>query len=179
MSMPYICFNLRLTYCQSIHRTVHSKGAVLVKILCEVIDELGGASSPAFSVLEGTIVGLIHHTESHTFSCVQDTIYEFVHRFTTLTTAGRLEMGGRLLHVIFTVRKGNRVSDWETGAKLALELLDSAESIQEEKPGRELVKACAVLLQTADMSVVVSKGAKLVDSIQKYQVCSSHQIRLT
>lgn len=152
---------------------------MIVKILCEVVDELGGASSPAFSVLEGVVVGLIHHTESRTFSCVQDTIYEFVLRLTTLTTAGRLEMGGRLLYVIFTVRKGNRVSDWEMGARLALELLDSAISIQEDKPGREIVKACAVLLQTADMSIVISKGAKLVDSIQKYQVCSPHQTQHT
>lgn len=152
---------------------------MLVKILCEVVDELGGISSPAFRVLEWVLVGLIHHTELHTFSCVQDTIYGFVHRFTALTTADRFEMGGRLLHIIFTVRKGNRVSNWETGAKLALELLDSAISIQEEKLGREIVKACAVLLQTADMSIVISKGTKLVDRLQKYQVCSSHQIWLT
>lgn len=121
-------------------------------------------------MIQGVIIGLIHHTQAQTFTDIQSTIYEFVDKSTTKSTARNLGMRARLLYAIFTVRKGNRITDWVTGATLLLDLLDHAISMKDDKTARETVKASAVLLQTADMDVVISKGAKIIERIQKYQV---------
>jgi len=142
----------------------------LIKVLCEVTEAIGGSLGPAFGVVQGVTIGLIHHTQAQTFTDIQNTIYEFVDKSTTESTAGSLEMRARVLYVIFTVRKGNRITDWITGATLLLDLLDYAILLKDDKTVREIVKASAVLLQTADMDVVISKGAKIIERIQKYQV---------
>lgn len=152
----------------SVENTIHSKGPELVRVLCEVTEAIGGSSCPAFDVVQGVIIGLIHHTQAQTFTDIQNTIYEFVEKSTTESTAGNLEMRARLLYVIFTVRKGNRITDWVTGATLLLDLLDYAILIEDDNTVREIAKASAVLLQTADMDVVISKGAKIIERIQKY-----------
>ena len=81
-------------------------------------------------------------------------------------------MGARLLSVIFTVRKGNRITDWVKGSNLLIELLDASLLLEDGKAAREISKASAVLLQTADMDVVIPKGSKIIERIQKYQVWS-------
>jgi len=145
----------------------------LVKILCEVTEEIGGSLSPAFGVVQGVIIGLIHHTQAQTFTDIQNTVYDFVDKPINENTAENLEMRARLLYVIFTVRKGNRITDWVTGATLLLDLLDYAIPMKADKTIREIAKASAVLLQTADMHVVISKGAKIIERTQKYQVRTS------
>ncbi|KAF8430325.1 armadillo-type protein [Tirmania nivea] len=160
--------SLFLESCVSVENTIHSKGPTLVKVLCEVAEALG-SFGPAFDVVQGVIIGVIHHTQGQTFTDIQNTIYEFMNKSTTESTAGNLEMRARLLYVIFTVRKGSRITDWVTGATLLLDLLDYAISMKNDKIVREIAKASAVLLQTADMDVVISKGAKIIEGIQKCQ----------
>lgn len=138
--------------------------------MCEISEEMGGSSTVAFDVVQGVIIGLIHHTDANTFNDIQKTVYDFVDKLTTDSNSEKLTIGARLLYVMFTVRKGNRINDWATGASLILDLLDSALIIEDDKAAWEIAKCSAVLLQTADMDVVIPKGAKIIERIQKHQV---------
>lgn len=142
----------------------------MFKALCEICQGIGGPSSPVFDVVQGVCIGLIHHTQAETFTEIQNTVYEFIEQLIVTGRAENLELGARLLYVIFTVRKGNRITDWVTGASLLIELLDSLLPLSEDKAAHEIAKASAVLLQTADMDVVIPKGCKIIERIQKYQV---------
>lgn len=142
----------------------------MVKAICDITKEFWGVTSPAYDVIQGVIVGLIHHTQANTFTDIQDTIYAAVDKLATERNGTKLHMGGRLLYVMFTVQKGVRISAWETGAELLLKLLDSANLVSDDTPVEEIIKASAVLLQTASMDIVIQKGAKIVERIQNYEV---------
>ncbi|KAI5797940.1 armadillo-type protein [Peziza echinospora] len=155
-----------LESCVSVDNTIHSKAPGLIRALCDKTFERNTASGPVVGVLEGVLVALIHHTQSPTFVEVQDVVYDVVEA-SAKKSSTELELSGKLLYTIFTTRKGNRISDWNRGAELIIELLHAVQESGDQTPLWPILKASAVLLQSADMSVVISRGTKIIEGILK------------
>ena len=132
---------------------------------------MDGAKGPIFRVVQGVIVGLIHHTQKETFTEVEDVLHSFVRTLIADTSAQKLEMVAKLLYTTSTTRRGDRVTDWDTAADLVVKLWDTIpEAISCDETAWEVAKAGAVILQLSPMNVFIPKSAKLMERIQEYQV---------
>ena len=149
----------------------------MVRALCDKTFERNTASGPVVNVLEGVLVALIHHTQSPSFVEIQDAVYDVVEA-TAKNSPTELELSGKLLYTIFTTRKGNRISDWNRGAELIIELLKAVQVSGDQTPLWSILKASAVLLESADMSVVISRGTKVIEGVLKNKVCLKYPIDL-
>lgn len=155
--------------------TIHSKGPQILKTMLE----LTGTDGPCFHICEGTLVALMHHTTPETFHSALAVVYAFIEELLkTDATPQKVEMAGRLLYTVATVRKGCRIKDWQAASAVAVTILQvttelpvSGEASREglKKAVWEALKAAAMILQQADLEVVIQNCGRVVDMAKGFQ----------
>lgn len=160
--------------------TIHSKGSQILRAMLDISLELSDTSGPCFRVFEGVLVALMHHTTSETFHPALAVVYEFIDSLIKAETLSpqRIEMAGRLLYTVVTVRKGCRIKDWQKASIVAVGILQAATTLQTEGERQheelktavwESLKAAAMILQQADLEVAIQKCGKVVDMVKGFQ----------
>lgn len=152
--------------------TIHSKGPQVLKTMLELVDDNG----PCFSVCQGVLVALMHHTTPETFHPVLAVVYDFINELLKAdATPQKVEMAGRLLYTVVTVRKGCRITDWQGASVVAVAILQVATKLpmtNKEGPKKavwEALKATAMILQQADLEVAIQNCGKVVDIAKGFQ----------
>lgn len=164
--------------CISVDRTIHSKGPQILRTMLDISLDLSDTSGPCFSVCQGVLISLMHHTTSETFQPALTSIYEFFAELLNAdsVTPQRVRMAARLLYTVVTVRKGSRIMDWQKVAIAAVYILEVGTSLVVEEQAEELngavwegLKAATIILQQADLEIVISRCAKVVDKAREFQ----------
>ncbi|KAH8153790.1 uncharacterized protein LAJ45_01557 [Morchella importuna] len=164
--------------CVSVDRTLHSKGPQILRTMLDISLELSDTSGPCFSVCEGVLISLMHHTTPETFQPALTVVYEFLAELLDAdsVTPKRVRMAATLLYTVVTVRKGCRIMDWQKTAIAAAYILEVGTSLKEEEQTEELkeavweaLKASAMILQQADLEIVISRCGKVVDKARDFQ----------
>ncbi|CUS08070.1 unnamed protein product, partial [Tuber aestivum] len=160
--------------CVGVDRGLHSKAPVVMESLVQVAKELGeDIGGRCFKIIEGVLISLIHHTNNETFRPALQVIYATNNLGDGLST----RMSARLLYICLTVRKGNRIADWGSAGEVAVANVRAAVKLLDESNDGEGVretmweslKATAMVMQTADMEVVISRLRRVMDSVKEFQ----------
>lgn len=106
-------------------------------------------------------------------------VYDFINGLLKAdATPQKIEIAGRLLYTVVTVRKGCRIKDWQGASVVAVTILQSAAELpvswETDKEGLkkaiwEALKAAAMILQQADLEVAIQKCGKVVDIVKGFQ----------
>ncbi|RPB03752.1 hypothetical protein L873DRAFT_1730772, partial [Choiromyces venosus 120613-1] len=160
--------------CVGVDRGLHSKAPVVIESLIQVAKEMGeDIDSRSFKIIEGVLISLVHHTNDETFRPALQVVYTIKNSNDELST----RMSARLLYTCITVRKGNRISDWDTAGEVAVTNIQTAMKLSEDNSSEERtketmwesLKAAAMVMQIADMEVVISRLGRIMDSVREFQ----------
>ena len=151
---------------KGINRGLHSSADATFECITTVAMKTDTNSSTlAEDVVCGVLVNVMHHTEAATLLPVVETITKLIHQESA--TATQIRLLARLLFLVAGVRKGSRVSDWDSVLQSATKLLTSAKL--EYPRGTTLTKqvfsAAAVILQTSPMDMVIPRHRHIMDLI--------------
>lgn len=140
--------------------------------------ELSDTSGPCFGVSEGVLVALMHHTTPESFQPALTVVYEFTNELIKAGSVSpqRVGMAARLLYTVVTVRKGCRVMDWQEASEIVVNILGVGIGLKVGERREELknavwesLKASVMVLQQADLEIVISKCGKVVDKAKDFQ----------
>lgn len=161
--------------CISIERNIHSRGAAVFEALLRVATETSEVSTAAWEVVEGTLVGLIHHTTEETFQPLLDCIYEFTDSKLAedACTASHVAFAGMLLNVTATVRKGSRIVQWSAMADRAIRALDVSLDLPEGTSETQeavwvTLKCINATMQYAPLDVVIAKCSRAAEKAKEW-----------
>ncbi|PWW74323.1 hypothetical protein C7212DRAFT_365322 [Tuber magnatum] len=160
--------------CVGVDRRLHSKAPVVMESLVQVAKELGeDIGGRCFKIIEGVLISLVHHTNDETFRPALQVVYDINYSGDKLST----RMSSRLLYICLTVRKGSRIADWVTAGEVVSANVRTTMKLSGENNGGESVretmweslKAAAMVIQTADMEVVITLVGRIMDPAKEFQ----------
>ncbi|KAG9695244.1 putative HEAT repeat protein, partial [Aureobasidium melanogenum] len=122
----------------------------------------------SLQILRGSLISVVHHTTPETFESVQEAIFEFT------DTEGEdavknLDAANTLLFTAASVRKGSRISDWQTYAKRVTTMIHTADKATKDIDSdtlTALLNTLAVVLNYAPFDAVLPELAVL-DTISR------------
>ncbi|KAG8629012.1 hypothetical protein KVT40_002877 [Elsinoe batatas] len=105
----------------------HPDGVVVLEKLYAYMEKAGDQKERALlRVIKGTLISVIHYTDSNGFEPVQKSLLEFSRDANADET--HLRLSAELLYVAVATRKGTRISDWRDVADTTIGFVKSAES---------------------------------------------------
>ncbi|KAF2227792.1 hypothetical protein BDZ85DRAFT_271318 [Elsinoe ampelina] len=105
----------------------HPDGVVVLEKLYAYTEKAGDQKEHALlTVIKGTLISVIHYTDSNGFEPVQKSLLEFSRDAEADET--HLRLSAEFLYVAVATRKGTRISDWRDVADTAIGFVQSAES---------------------------------------------------
>ncbi|CAF9926057.1 MAG: U3 snoRNP protein [Alectoria fallacina] len=142
---------------KGIDRKLHSGGAHIYRCMldCHFADD-NDQDTVFKEIVYGITVALIHQTDSDNFQPILDIVLGQLKGLTTGSSKASVAVGGRLLFVISTVRKGSRIQDWTPVLDAMLALLELCDP-SDEAAVVETYKASAVILQYSPLALVLTK----------------------
>jgi U3 small nucleolar RNA-associated protein 20 len=163
--------------CISVDRTVHSRGPQVFRAMLELTLELPVAEGACLGVVQGVLTGLIHHTMAETFKPILEVLLEFTGSELLKAPADsqKIKMAATLLYTCVSVRKGHRIKDWSAIGDVAQRVVEAAHAVPSDDEKLqdatwETLKFMAVVLQTAEIDVVISKCSRAVEKAKDFQV---------
>ncbi|TGZ79617.1 hypothetical protein EX30DRAFT_321196 [Ascodesmis nigricans] len=161
--------------CISINQNIHSRGTLVFDALLTIATEAPEVTKSTYEVVEGVLVGLIHHTNQETFQPVLKCIYEFVDRKLPedSITPSQMAFIGMLLNISATVRKGSRIVEWGPMAEQTMRVLNAAFQTPGTTEGsREAVwsglKGANSIMQYSSLDVVISKCSRVAEKAKEW-----------
>lgn len=173
--------------CVGVDQTVHSRGPQLFGTMLQAaVEQQSDVDGACLDVVQGVLIGLIHHTTRETFQSIFAVVQEHIR--SGLAAGGaeprKVCIAATLLFTCVSVRKGDRIQHWDVAGDVLLSTVGAMHQLSPaDKGSREaawqVLKATAVTTNYADVHVVISKCSRIVEQAKDFQVrtCISSQYK--
>jgi len=148
---------LLLNSIKGIERKLHSSGTHIYSCMVDRLLAPGENQQTGFEdIVYGVTVALIHHSDSENFRPILDIMLENIKILDPGASGSTIAACGRLLFIVSTVRKGNRIQDWAPVLEAMMTLLEFCRQSNHDAT-LEVYKAAAVILQSSTLDLVLPK----------------------
>lgn len=164
--------------CVSVDQTVHSRGPQLFETMLQAAaEQQPDADGACLRVVQGVLIGLIHHTTPETFQSILAVVQG--HIGSGLVVGGvelrKLRIAATLLFTCVSVRKGDRIQHWDAIGDVLLSAVGAIHRLPSADEGSreaawQVLKATAVTTNYADVHTVISKCSRIVEQAKDFQV---------
>lgn len=148
--------------CLGVDMQLHSAAEHLMECLMQTSNVLD--TDEARKVAVGSLVGLVHETESSSFHAIVAKIVESAQAAIVKGDTKDLSFANTLLQAVIGARKGARITDWRNVVTVYVAILSHpAYSAQAEQPQKRLLTS-ALLLQYTPLNELLPLVTTLLDA---------------
>ena len=155
--------SLLLESCLGTSAELHSSAEYLVECLLDAAANQED-NVEAQEVVNGTLVGLVHETDSQSFAPVGKQVLNFAQKALINGNSHHVILAVGLLQTIVGSRKGARISSWESILSTSVDLLNFESVRAQTKSKQESLALSALLLQYAPMDKLLPSLKSLLDA---------------
>lgn len=143
---------------KGVQNGIHSSGIAVMKSILKTGNNRGQRHERVLSeIVCGTLVSVIHHTNSTSFKPLVDTIISDHIRGSMHVKQLDVRFASDVLFTIISVRKGTRIADWKPVVATVIDLVDYIEQFQDLDCGSatSLMSVVAVTMQSTTIDVML------------------------
>ncbi|CAD0094511.1 unnamed protein product [Aureobasidium mustum] len=147
---------------KGVQGTLHSGGNTVLQCLtrfCFNADHSEFLKGRSLQILRGSLISVVHHTTPETFESVQEAIFDFTDP-DGQDAVNNLDASNTLLFTAASVRKGSRISDWQTYARRVTSMIQKADKATKDIDSdtlTALLNTLAVVLNYAPFDAVLQE----------------------
>ena len=157
---------------KGVQGTLHSGGNAVLQCLtrfCFDVNHSDTLKSKSLQVLRGSLISVLHHTNSETFEPVQEAVLEFTDLEVAENAVETVDAANTLLFTVAATRKGSRISNWPVFIKSVTAMIkkvDKASGSINENSMTAILNTLAVVLNYGPFDALLPE-LTILDTISR------------